>query len=54
MKKFESGHKFVDKDWLQIWLNPSWKVIIFIEIYRGLSIRVGRVFVHLFGRRWDT
>lgn len=36
--------------YLQIWLNPSWWVIS-IEIYKGLTIRIGRLVINLFGCR---
>jgi len=37
--------------YLQIWLNPSWKVIFMLEIYHGVTVRFGRIVINLFGNR---
>ncbi len=52
-KQNRSFMRLIDKKYFQVWINPSWNVIIMIEIYNGLTIRFGRLLIHLFGRRWN-
>lgn len=32
--------------YFQSWLNPSWRIIISVEVYEGLLIRIGRFVFH--------